>query len=169
MGAHRRLRMLPGLCIRRFLFGHEPSNAARPLFGGTCGIAAHARIYGCRFHWRTPRARCRRTRPIAQRHACRVRGVHERRSRHFGRARHHRGRSCRRRPAHWRAYGAHAHGLGQNARRQPATPRRHRDFRRHGHRRRMLFRAVVRARRNRLGASMRAAIRGRGVHGNRPT
>lgn len=99
----------------------------------------------------------------------RVRGVHERRSRHFGRAWHHRGRSCRRRPAHWRAYGAHAYGLGQNARRKPAAPRHHRNLRRYRHCRGMLLRAVVCARGNRFGTSVRAAIRGRGVHGNRPT
>ena len=169
MGAHRRLRMLPGLCIRRILFGHEPSNATRSLFGGTCRIAAHARVHGRSLHWRAPRARRGRASPVAQRHACRVRGVHERWSRHFGRAWHHRGRSCRRRPAYWRSYGAHAYGLGQNARRKPAAPRRHRNFRRDRHCRGMLLRAVVCARGNRFGASVRAAIRGRGVHGNRPT
>ena len=51
----------------------------------------------------------------------------------------------------------------------PAAPRRHRNFRRYRHCRGMLLRAVVCARGNRFGTSVRAAIRGRGVHGNRPT
>ncbi len=86
MGAHRRLCMLPGLCIRRILFGHEPSNAARSLFRWSvqnCCLRSRS--------WLPPSlasacARRGRASPVAQRHACRVRGVHERRSCHFGRA-----------------------------------------------------------------------------------